>query len=107
MPLPGDKKRRCAHGTDDTGEDAGDGGRGPYRYLMLSKPSGCVCARRVANGKTTPTVYDALSAAGFPLDVGHVGRLDLDTEGLLLFTDDGLLLRPLPLRPGPSLWLLH
>jgi hypothetical protein len=62
---------------------------------MLNKPGGCLCARVPPNGKDTPTVYDHLAAGGFPLDVGHVGRLDLETEGLLLFTDDGLLLQAL------------
>ena len=66
-----------------------------YRYLMLNKPAGCICSRQVATGRDTPTVYTYLEAAGFPTDVGHVGRLDVPTEGLLLFTDDGLLLQAL------------
>jgi pseudouridine synthase len=66
-----------------------------FRYLMLNKPAGCVCSRQVATGRDTPTVYAHLEAAGFPTDVGHVGRLDVPTEGLLLFTDDGLLLQAL------------
>ena len=66
-----------------------------YRYLMLNKPAGCICSRQVATGRDTPTVYAHLEAAGFPTDVGHVGRLDVPTEGLLLFTDDGLLLQAL------------
>ena len=66
-----------------------------FRYLMLNKPAGCICARTVATGRDTPTVYEHLAAAGFPTDLGHVGRLDVPTEGLLLFTDDGLLLQAL------------
>jgi pseudouridine synthase len=66
-----------------------------YRYLLLNKPAGCICSRQVATGRDTPTVYSHLEAAGFPTDVGHVGRLDVPTEGLLLFTDDGLLLQAL------------
>ena len=68
---------------------------GPFRYAALNKPSGCLCARKPPNGKDTPTVYDVLKCCGFPLDMGHVGRLDRETEGLLLFTDDGLLLQAL------------
>lgn len=66
-----------------------------FRYLMLNKPSGCICSRQVATGRETPTVYEYLERAGFPTDLGHVGRLDVPTEGLLLFTDDGLLLQAL------------
>ena len=69
--------------------------RQAFRYLMLNKPAGCICARTVATGRDTPTVYEHLAAAGFPTDLGHVGRLDVPTEGLLLFTDDGLLLQAL------------
>ena len=66
-----------------------------FRYLMLNKPAGCICSKQVATGRGTPTVYEHLERAGFPTDVGHVGRLDVQTEGLLLFTDDGLLLQAL------------
>ena len=64
-----------------------------HRYVVLNKPAGCVTARQTNNGRALPTVYDVLTAAGFATDLGHAGRLDTDTEGLLLFTDDGLLLQ--------------
>lgn len=54
------------------------------RYLIYNKPRGELTARTDANRKT---VMD-----GFPeeyLDLFPVGRLDKETEGLLLFTDDG------------------
>lgn len=51
-------------------------------YFVLHKPAGCVCQRSPVD----PTVYAALPA-GFPA-VPAVGRLDRDTEGLLLFTED-------------------
>lgn len=64
------------------------------QYYMLHKPRGCVTARR---DKDWPTVMDY-----FPPELQEVlhpiGRLDKDTEGLLLLTDDGgldiYLLRP-------------
>lgn len=56
------------------------------RYLIYNKPRGELTARKDANRKTVmdafPTEYRDL----FP-----VGRLDKETEGLLLFTDDGAL----------------
>ena len=61
--------------------------------IMLNKPKGYLTARRDRN---RPTVMELL-----PPELGHlhpVGRLDLDTEGLLLLTDDGSL-DPLLLRP--------
>lgn len=56
------------------------------RYLMMHKPKGCITTTSDPEGR--PTVMDLLgrdSARGlFP-----VGRLDYNTEGLLLLTDDG------------------
>ncbi len=64
-------------------------------YLMFHKPAGCVTA---VHDREHRTVMDYLPKEGrrglFP-----VGRLDLDTEGLLLLTDDGELCHRL-LAPG-------
>lgn len=57
------------------------------QYFVLNKPPGCICARRDFAGR--PTVY-AHVPPHYP-DLPHVGRLDFNTEGLLLFTDDGRL----------------
>jgi pseudouridine synthase len=60
---------------------------GPYDriHLMLNKPFGYICSLRDPAGR--PVVSDLLK------DVRHrvypVGRLDFDSMGLLLFTDDG------------------
>ena len=54
-------------------------------YIMLNKPRGCLCTRRDEKGRKT--VLDYLS--GCRARVWPVGRLDLNSEGLLLLTDDG------------------
>ena len=54
-------------------------------YLMLNKPAGCLTTRRDERGR--PTVMDLV--ADLPDTIYPVGRLDLETEGLLLFTNDG------------------
>lgn len=55
-------------------------------YLMLNKPKGVVVSKTDPRGRKT--VFDLL-----PVDirskVWNVGRLDFDTEGLLLLTNDG------------------
>lgn len=56
-----------------------------YTYIQLHKPVGYVCSRR-AQGDN-PTIYDLLPAALHHLK--PVGRLDKDSSGLLLLTDDG------------------
>ena len=56
-------------------------------YFVLNKPPGCITARVDFAGR--PTVYDHIPPH-FPR-LPHVGRLDFNTEGLLLFTDDGRL----------------
>ncbi len=53
-------------------------------YVLLYKPKGYVTTYRDPDKR--PTVYDLLD--GIPGFVGTVGRLDLDTSGLLLLTND-------------------
>jgi pseudouridine synthase len=53
-------------------------------WLLLHKPKGVVSSRRDTWGR--PTVYDLLPT-GLPT-IETVGRLDLDTTGALLFSDD-------------------
>jgi pseudouridine synthase len=54
------------------------------RYILLYKPKGYLTTHRDTEGR--PTVYDLVSDAGVWLV--PVGRLDLDTSGLLLMTND-------------------
>ena len=71
------------------------------RAVMLHKPAGCISTRPRPDAPTRPSVYDHLPQ-GWDHDgqrLGHCGRLDRDTTGLLLFTDDGLLSQAL-LNPG-------
>ncbi len=57
----------------------------PLRYLMLHKPLGYICANRDA---AHPVVIDLL-ALPKKQELQIVGRLDIDTTGLVLLTDDG------------------
>lgn len=54
-------------------------------YYMFNKPKGCVTARK---DKECKTVFDYFSNENMN-GVTHVGRLDKDTEGFLLLTNDG------------------
>lgn len=63
------------------------------RIFMFHKPAGVLTAARDPGGR--PTIYDVLPE-GLPRLV-PVGRLDLNTEGLLLLTNDGELKRALEL----------
>ena len=59
------------------------------RLFAFHKPTGLITAERDPKGR--PTIYTALRNA-LPKDAGRVmpvGRLDLNTEGLLLLTNDG------------------
>jgi 23S rRNA pseudouridine2605 synthase len=56
-----------------------------YTVLMFHKPPGCVCTAYDPQGRST--VYDYLPP-GFR-SLKYVGRLDLQSRGLLLFSDDG------------------
>ncbi|MBR3052482.1 rRNA pseudouridine synthase [Candidatus Saccharibacteria bacterium] len=56
-----------------------------FSYLALHKPVGYVCSRRAQGA--APTIYDLLPEKYRKLKT--VGRLDKDSSGLILFTDDG------------------
>ena len=59
-------------------------GYSEYEYYMLNKPSGVLTATMDKNAKTVLDLMDVKRKDLFP-----VGRLDKDTEGLLLITNDG------------------
>jgi len=64
-------------------------------YILYNKPAGQLYSRKDAARKR-PLIYDFLDVAP---NVQSVGMLDMDTEGLLILTDDGELTRALT-RPG-------
>jgi 16S rRNA pseudouridine516 synthase len=92
--------RRLTDPAVDVPEDglrfAVDGVEWPYQdkaYVMLHKPAGIECSRKPS---TYPSIYTLLPAPlrqrpqkGSSDGVQAVGRLDQDTTGLLLLTDDG------------------
>ena len=58
-------------------------GDGEKVYLLLNKPVGIVCT---ADPREPMNVVDYI---GYPIRIFPVGRLDKDSEGLLLLTSDG------------------
>lgn len=58
-----------------------------FEYYMFHKPAGCVTAVTDALHKTVMDYMKDLKRK----DLNPVGRLDIDTEGLLLITNDGML----------------
>ncbi|WP_182376151.1 pseudouridine synthase [Nocardioides sp. WS12] len=59
-------------------------------YLVLNKPRGVVSTMSDPQGRTTLTdVLSEILAADPALRLFHVGRLDTDTSGLLMLTNDG------------------
>ena len=57
-----------------------------YTYIMMYKPKGCVCSANDECGRKTVFDYVDIDKRLFT-----VGRLDYDSEGLLLLTNDGAL----------------
>ena len=59
------------------------------QYILLNKPQGVVTTLSDPQGRRT--VRDLID--GIPERIYPVGRLDYDTEGLLLLTNDGALMQ--------------
>ncbi len=77
--------RKVDPATDDIRVDGERINADPDRvYVMLNKPQGVVTTVDDPEGR--PTVMDLVN---LPMRLFPVGRLDLDTEGLLLLTNDG------------------
>ncbi|MEP7240220.1 MAG: pseudouridine synthase, partial [Devosia sp.] len=64
------------------------------RVWLYHKPIGLVVTEKDPEGR--PTIFDTLAQQGLPRVVS-IGRLDINTEGLLLLTNDGGLKRVLEL----------
>jgi pseudouridine synthase len=81
---------RADAATDDIRVD-GRRIRAPGRrvYILLNKPRGYITSR--SDPQRRPTVIDLLREGGVREYVYPVGRLDYDSEGLLLLTSDGAL----------------
>jgi 23S rRNA pseudouridine2605 synthase len=76
----------------------------PHAYLILNKPKGYVSSLSDPQGR--PTIRDLLR--GVRLRVFPVGRLDYDTEGLLLLTNHGEVAQALlhPRHHVPKVYLV-
>jgi len=72
----------------------------PFQYIVFHKPAGVLTAARDRNAQT---VMDLVPEALRKRDVLPVGRLDKDTTGLLLLTNDGELAHRL-LSPKRHVW---
>ena len=90
VSLEGQVRANTWHEVDPIGLVFGvQGQRWPYHekaLVMLNKPAGYECSQKP---KHHPSVYSLLPAPLRRRDVQAVGRLDEDTTGLLLMTDDG------------------
>ena len=65
------------------------------KYFMLNKPRGYLSACKDDKCQTVLSLFSREDSAG----LFHVGRLDKDTEGLLIMTDDGAFCHRL-MKPG-------
>ncbi|MEF2702108.1 MAG: pseudouridine synthase [Hominilimicola sp.] len=87
--INGEVCKKPEEQTDENSIVEVDGERLIYRefvYLMLNKPQGCVSA---VYDKKYPVVTEFVPEEYEHFEVYPVGRLDIDTEGLLILTNDG------------------
>ncbi|MCC8163024.1 MAG: rRNA pseudouridine synthase [Lachnospiraceae bacterium] len=91
VSVNGEPEKRPERKVDEYADTVFCGGKeAVYReftYLMLYKPAGVLTAR---SDRRERTVFDLIPAE-LRRELSPVGRLDKDTEGLLLLTDNGAL----------------
>lgn len=106
----------CTDPFVELGELPGDGSGSPFlvdgvawtyraaAYVMLNKPAGYECSHRPMHH---PGVFSLLPAPLVRRGVQAIGRLDEDTTGLLLLTDDGQFLHAMssPRRKVPKVYV--
>ena len=80
---PGELGDRVLSGMRVTVDGQSLSGRGERVYIALNKPAGVVCT---TDPREPMNVVDYLD---YPIRIFPVGRLDKDSEGLLLMTSDG------------------
>lgn len=82
-----DPSAECPEGTLNLDDDALSAGPAAKVYLLLNKPPGYVTTLSDERGR--PTVIDLIPQPLRTSGLHPVGRLDLDTSGLLIITNDG------------------
>ncbi len=77
-----------------------------FIYIMMNKPGGVISA---THDKRHETVIDLLPEEFSNFDVFPAGRLDIDTEGLVLLTNDGQLAHEIlsPRKHIPKTYYVH
>lgn len=71
-----------------------------YTYLMMNKPSGVICQTKSLSRKT---VIELLPKHLQDMNLSPAGRLDFDTEGLVLLTNDGIFLQNI-IHPNKNIY---
>ena len=75
-----------------------------FRVYAFNKPAGVVCTLRAQKEQVCLSVYR--DEAGLETRMNPVGRLDAESSGLLLWTDDGDLAQAL-CRPDSGVWKVY
>lgn len=78
----------------------------PPQLFLYHKPKGVIVTRRDAKDKNRRTIADELSDLGLPETLKPVGRLDYQTSGLMLLTNDGTLASGLERSNLPRTYLV-
>ena len=89
VTINGTVCKKAEQQVDENSEVCVEGNKLVYRefiYLMLNKPQGYISA---VYDKKYPVVTDLVDEAYAHFEVFPVGRLDIDTEGLLILSNDG------------------
>jgi pseudouridine synthase len=63
-----------------------------HKYYIINKPLGVISSKEESNSNDK-TIYDLAHSCGYPSNIGLVGRLDKNTSGIILMTDDNRLNR--------------